>query len=495
MTSIKEVKSNQPSDDDIGNTPSRVHTLEQDNSHDLTPDISGSDQDLENSLDEKLIENDPDIDGGYAWVIVIAIILYNFSTWGGNSGFAIYLSTYLENNRFENADKMDYAYIGGIAFGVGVLFSPFITVLIGLIGFKNVLIIGNCLQFTALMLASFATKLWQLYLTQGLMNSFGLAFISIPAITLLPQYFKKKRVLAMGLGTAGSGLGGIVYNLAMNKLVEVRSVSWALRAQSIMQFGMVWIAILITKSKTENYNIEFKLYDAKIMKSLLFWLIIFFTITCSFGYVILLYQLANFTVSLGYSEYQGSIVSAMVQVGSCFGRPPVGYLSDRFGSATVGSIIYIIVGIFALAMWIPARNYATVIIFALIQGALMGSLYVIIAPLIARCFGINKMNMIFAYTWFFLGLSGIFSPVIGLKLTTGSASGYDPTRYVDPAIFSGVVFLASGVSLLLIKGHLTARDYELNAKETLLDTDKLVDTKVPIRKMITNIFRKNLQPA
>ena len=53
---------------------------------------------------------------------------------------------------------MDYSYIGGMAFGVGIFFSV-ITVLMGVLGFRSVLIIGNCLQFASLMLASWSTKL------------------------------------------------------------------------------------------------------------------------------------------------------------------------------------------------------------------------------------------------------------------------------------------------------------------------------------------------
>lgn len=109
-----------------------------------------------------------------------------------------------------------------------------------------------------------------------------------------------------------------------------------------------------------------------------------------FGYVIVLYTLANFTTSLGYSGEEGSYVSAMVQVGSAVGRPAVGYIADKYGGVTVSVVVYYVVGIFCLAMWIPTRNLASIIIFALISGSLMGSVYGMIAPAIARSFGIQK---------------------------------------------------------------------------------------------------------
>ncbi|EDK45089.1 hypothetical protein LELG_03268 [Lodderomyces elongisporus NRRL YB-4239] len=444
----------------------------------------------------QLHEEDPDIDKGYAWVVCGACVLFNFCTWGMNSGFAIYFANYLTNGTFEGATKMDYSYIGGMAFGVGVVFSPLITVIQGYIGFKNTLIIGNCLQFTALMLASWSRKLWQLYCTQGLMQSFGLAFFSIPAITVLPQWFKKKRVLAMGLSSAGSGLGGIVFNLGMQKVVDTKGVFWALRVQSIIGFGLTWIAIFLAKSKAAKHNIQFDFFNFSSCKTAGYWLVMLFVITCIFGYVIVLYTLANFTTSLGYSERQGSIVSAMVQVGSLFGRPIVGYLSDRYGAATLGSIVYYISGIFCLAMWIPARNYATVIIFALIMGSIMGSIYAIFAPLIARIFGLQKMSIIFGQIWAIVGVAGLFSPVIGVKLTKGSGAEVNPSSYRDCSIFTGIMFLACATFMLIIRGYIKARDRILVEKgDEVTDMRDAESITVPVGDVLKLVFARSNEKA
>ena len=438
---------------------------------------------------EALDEHDPNTDGGYAWDVCAACVLLNFCTWGMNSGFAIYFAYYIKHQSFAGADKLDYSYIGGIAFGAGIFFSPLITVCMGLFGFKPVLIVGNCLQFTALMLASWSTKLWQLYLTQGLMQSFGLAFLSIPTLTLLPQWFKKRRVLAGGIASAGSGLGGVVFNLAMQKVVDRSGVRWALRAQSIIGFGLTWIAIIAARSKASKHHIEFNFIDITVLKTAGFYLLLFFVLTCIFGYVIVLYTLSNFTQSLGYSEHQGAIVSAMVQVGSFFGRPAVGYLSDKLGAASVATVAYYIVGIFCLAMWIPARNYATVIAFAIIEGAFMGSIYAIIAPLMAQTFGLRKMNVVFAKVWTFMGIAGIFSPVIGVKLVKGDGAGVDPTSYRNCSIFTGVMFLACATTMLIMRGYLKARD-RIVSKDGKVDSDKvdITQVSVPFVDVFTHLF-------
>ena len=68
------------------------------------------------------------------------------------------------------------------------------------------------------------------------------------------------------------------------------------------------------------------------------------------GYVVLLYSLSDFTVSLGYTSKQGSYVSCMVSVGSLLGRPIVGHIADKYGPLTVGMILHLVMAILCWAM-------------------------------------------------------------------------------------------------------------------------------------------------
>ena len=83
-------------------------------------------------------------EGGYGWVIVFAVFLLNFATWGMNSGFAVYFSYYLNNNTFAGASRIDYSVIGGCAFGVGLFFAPIINYIQGIVGIKWSIVLGDC---------------------------------------------------------------------------------------------------------------------------------------------------------------------------------------------------------------------------------------------------------------------------------------------------------------------------------------------------------------
>lgn len=472
-----------------GSSDLEKRSQEEIDTHPSNQETEKSEEDTGPNDDIAQEEDDFEFDKGYAWVICFAIFVLNFNTWGMNSGFAIYLSDYINNDVYPGTSKVQYSFIGGISFGLGLSLTPVINYIYGVIGVKTTVILGNCLQFAGLFLASFTKKYWQLVLTQGLVNSFGLAFIALPAITLLPQYFKKKRTLAGGLATAGAGGGGVLYNLGMQKVLEEKSVHWALRVQCIIAFGLIWISIFLIKSRAKHHKIVFTAYDPEVIRNPGFYMLVFYIIFCMFAYAILLYTMVNFTTSLGYTAYQGSIASALVALGSVIGRPLIGLLGDIGGPITVPAIVYLVCAIFTFAMWIPARNLATVYAFSVIIGGLMGCVYGTIGATCARISGIKKMNVTFSMVWIFMGLSGMFAPVIGLKLKKGAGGFVDPTQYLNCQIFVGMSFVGCSLSAFILRGYIIARDKLLDEGDHVdLDNDVL-HLKTDFKSVLRCIFQ------
>ncbi|CAI4054259.1 Mch2p SKDI_16G4500 [Saccharomyces kudriavzevii IFO 1802] len=398
-------------------------------------------------------------DGGYGWFVLLAFVLYNFCTWGANSGYAIYLAYYLENNTFAGGGKLDYATIGGLAFSCGLLFAPIITWLYHIFSVQFIIGLGILFQGTALLLAAFSTNLWELYLTQGVLISFGLASILIPSITLIPLWFRKKRSLASGIGTAGSGFGGIVFNLGMQSILETRGVKWALIAQCIICTMLSTIALILTRTRSQGISQhkkhKFELLDWKILSNFGVWLLFGFVSFAMLGYVVLLYSLSDFTISLGYSSKQGSYVSCMVSVGSLIGRPIAGHVADKYGPLTIGIILHLAMAILCWAMWIPCNNLATAIVFGLLAGSIMGTIWPTIASIVARIVGLEKLAVTFSATWIFIAVFALVAPIIGLKLRVTNTNGND---YYRTAIFVGFAYLGASLCQWLLRGFLIARD-------------------------------------
>ncbi|CDK26756.1 unnamed protein product [Kuraishia capsulata CBS 1993] len=426
-------------------------------------------------------------DGGYGWVVVFANFLLFISTWGSNTSYAIYLADYLRNDTFSGATKLDYGAIGGLTFGAGVLFAHLINFLIGKFGFKQVMFVGMLVQFAGVFIASYATKLWHLYLTQGVLQGFGLALLFMPGFTIIPQWFKRKRVLALGLVSSGSG-SGLLFNLGMQKVLERFGYKWALRTQSFICLFLNIIVLILMKSRSKHIKPSYKIYDKVIFQSFGMWMAALYQFLAILGYIAILYCLSSFTQSLGYTPFQGSLVSSMVSLGAFFGRPLFGFLGDKFGPVHMGIISSMLSALFSLALWIPARNLAAAVAFALVAGAICGTIWVIFGALAVRVVGMQRFQMGLALGLVVLSTGSITGPVITISLTTGGAA--NPKQYQHPAIFVGVCYFVSGIVLIVLRAWLIARDeIALSDGDYLKEGEMDIHISVPPSKVIANLMR------
>lgn len=86
-----------------------------------------------------------------------------------SQSYGVYLSHYLATDYFPGATALDYAFIGGLEFGAALLISPLCTIGTRDLGRVPVMMVGCLLSSGGYIAASFASKIWHLYLTQGVM--------------------------------------------------------------------------------------------------------------------------------------------------------------------------------------------------------------------------------------------------------------------------------------------------------------------------------------
>lgn len=395
------------------------------------------------------------------WLVVLALFMSLFVCWGGNLAFSIYLLTYIEHDTFHTT-PVNYAVIGGLAFGSGLMFAPLITYLVGLTNENFVVFLGGILQFVALMTLSYVEpdELYALFLSQGLLMGIGLAMTTIPIPPLIPQWFDRYRGFVFLIGAGGTGLGGIMFSLAIQRIIDVKSIPWARRIQAIITICICTFCALIIKLRNDHIKPHFKMVDKQVLKKFPFWMAVGWLAFAMFGHVTTQYSITNLTVSRGYSAQQSSILIVIFSVGAVVGRPASGLLSDRFGAITVSMCDYALIGIFCLAMWIPARNLATMYVFAFIGGSTTGIVFGLMGAIIPRIVGLRLTPITFGLAWVVMGMSGIVSPIIGFAIKKEPPKGVtkDPTEYLYASIFCGLSFLMASFCLWVLRAYVIARD-------------------------------------
>ncbi|GME96913.1 unnamed protein product [Ambrosiozyma monospora] len=254
-----------------------------------------------------------------------------------------------------------------------------------------------------------------------------------------------------------------------------------------MCLGLNVIACILIKSRDNAVKPTIKVFDKAIWTSFGCVSIIAWAMFTMFGYVTLMYNLGDFTRSLGYDSHHASTVSTMTAVGIIYGRPIVGVLGDKIGPCNITIIASWITALLAFAMWIPCRNYATVIVFSLFEGSLMGTMWVTLASLAASITGLKRMRAMLSAIWVSAGVFGFASPIIGIALKAGGKAR--PEQYQHPAIFVGLCYFMAGVVVLILKGWLIKRNELIGGAR---EGDKLLSVRVPFGQGLKEVFRFRL---
>lgn len=102
----------------------------------------------------------------------------------------------------------------------------------------------------ALILSAFTKKIWQLILTQAIMFGLGGAFVFVPQTTTAAFWFDKKRAVALGLASGGSGAGGLLFSNVVRVMIERNGLKWAFIANALVCLALLIPDILFVRGES-----------------------------------------------------------------------------------------------------------------------------------------------------------------------------------------------------------------------------------------------------
>ncbi|KAG0303352.1 hypothetical protein BGZ98_006770 [Dissophora globulifera] len=261
-------------------------------------------------------------DGGYGWVVVGACFLNNFSMLGILLSWGIFQQLY--TTEVYPGQVSAISWVGTLAFGcqyiVGSLFSLFAA----RIGYRRMILMGAVLTAGGCVAASFATKVWHLYLSQGVLFGVGAAMANPCVLAAPAQWFVRRRGLASGIAISGSGIGGLAFSFIIQKMNATIGFRWCLRVLAII----VWCSMTITGllmrqfSTTGKQAVNVSMKDVQTMRQPTFLIMLLGVLMTSFGY----FTSLNLMPSPVLAEQFGT-ESLTILVGVTFGINGVGSLT------------------------------------------------------------------------------------------------------------------------------------------------------------------------
>ncbi|KAK6460387.1 monocarboxylate transporter [Scheffersomyces coipomensis] len=455
--------------------------------------------------EDEVVEGEHPIDGWFSILMSLCTMFLIVSCWGVNSAYGVFLDFYLSSGQFPGATQYDFALIGGLVVFLAQFLAPVSIIAFKIFGFKRVALFGVTIQTIAYILASFATKIWHLFLTQGVLVGISFAFVFLPATLVLPTWVKKRRATSMGIAVSGAGLGGVIFSLSVNSLIEkTGDQRWALRMCGIVTFVITMFATLIMRPRKlknppklkdtltkQNFYISVKaVFDIKVFKNYALIVLAFWFAIALLGYMLLLFSIAAYATSIGLKSSQGSALTSILNAAQVVGRPCMGIVGDKIGRTNLASGMSFSIAILLFAFWINATTYPTLIGFSVLIGLVVGIGSSMAQPIATDILEDTPYRLPAAWAGMniFVSFFCLIAEVISLSLTNDNST----RPFLNSQIFAGCCFVGCGFLMLTVREWLVRDKLK---KRLNISQGQIKKLKSSISKKSTNyLTTSDLQP-
>jgi len=300
----------------------------------------------------------------YGWVIVAVTFVTMGVGVNARTAFSLLFPPILDEFGWERG-----VTAGAFSFGflVSAVLSPSLGRLMDVRGPRVVIELGVGLMAAGLMLATLVREPWHLYATLGVLVGGGGVCLGYTGQALfLPNWFVRRRGLAMSLAFSGVGVGSIVLLPWLGTLIGRagwRAACWAL---GILVLALLAPLNLLLKRRPEDLGLEPDGDDASgsaaarpaidivdpawaavdwtlgraLRTAPFWWLMVGYFCGLFAWYAVQIHQ-TKYLVEIGFSPTEAAWALGFVSLAGIPGQIALGHLSDRIGREwvwTVGSL-------------------------------------------------------------------------------------------------------------------------------------------------------------
>ena len=325
----------------------------------------------------------------------------------------------------------------------GALTNPVLGQWAGRKGVRGILLICAVWGCVSLNVLSLATNLWMVYGAGFLLGLFGTNCVSLCANVIVQKSYDAGRASSiLGLVMAGSGVGGMIFNILVPAVMAASSWQMAMRVMGFGWMGLILAAaVLLGREKQPEHHgsaagMGLGMTRAEALKSpklyMLIAVIVVITAACGIQQ-----QQPSLLGSYGFEAGQVSLMISVQTAVLAVGKIAQGMLYGRLGVRRGGCTMLLIFAAAFLILLVPALAWPGLIVMALGLGV-----YTTLLPLVTRqVFGTRE----YAAIWVLLATCGSVGTIVANPLW---GSVYDMTGSYTLALMVVPVLLLAAAWIL-----------------------------------------------
>jgi MFS family permease len=349
----------------------------------------------------------------YAWVVVWATFVCLALIFGVSYSFAAFFESFAVEF---SAQRADVSWIFGLSGFVYFVMGAGGGMLADRFGPRIVCSAGMALIALGLMATSWATSLFAVYLSYGLLVGLGIALVYTPSIASVQPWFTTRRGLAGGIASSGVGAGTLLVPVLV--AMAIGPMPWR-EAMQVLALGVLVLGLLATAllrrapaaPSSGSGGSASGLSLRETLRSPTFRWLYLATVLASPVMFIPFAHVSASARDLGLGEAFAVGLVGLIGVGSLVGRFAIGLLADRLGRAQTLVLMQLSMGA-SYVLWGAAGGQGLLVVFALWFGLSYGSIVSLLPAICMDYFGGKSVASVVGTLYSGAAFGNLLGPVL-----------------------------------------------------------------------------------
>jgi MFS family permease len=370
----------------------------------------------------------------YGWLIVAIVFVTMGISVNARTAFSLLFPPILDEFRWDRS-----VTAGAFSFGflVSAVLSPTLGYMMDRLGPRAIMELGVGLMAGGLLLAPLTAEPWHLYLTIGVLVGGGSVCLGYSGQSLfLPNWFVRRRGLAIGIAFAGVGIGSITLLPAVQVVIESSGWRTACLAMGALVLVVLAPINLMLRKRPEDLGLQpdgdaspgagtvapptnvvdpaWVAVDWTLSRALrtarFWWIALAYFLALYVWYAVQVHQ-TKYLVEIGFSPATAAWALGLVSLIGIPGQIVLGHISDRVGREAIWTLSCLGFAACYVALILLQQYPWPLLLYVMIaaQGGLGYGLTSIFGAIVAEIFHGKQFGSIFGT----LMLAAIIGGAIG----------------------------------------------------------------------------------
>lgn len=359
----------------------------------------------------------------YGWIVAATTFLTMLATAAAMGSAGIMIAPLREEFGWSTEQVSTAISIRLILYG---LFGPFAAAFMNQFGVKRVVVFALGLICTGILTSFFMTQWWQLLLLWGVVVGVGTGMTALVlGATVATRWFNKRRGLVVGLMTASTATGQMIFQPLLASLTELNGWRVAMSAVVVLMFVIMVLVLVLMRDHPADVQLPIygdesvteplprsvglvamltaPLQNLKVVsKTATFWVLFLSFYVCGFSTNGLIHtHWVPMNLDFGVAAVSAASMLAIIGMFDFVGTILSGWLSDRFDNRWLLFWFYGLRGLSLIFLSFSDFGMLALFMFAIFYGLDWVATVPPTVKLTTARYGAATANMTFG--WIFAG--------------------------------------------------------------------------------------------